>query len=198
MAITLNAFAVSFSSPRLTAWVRPGGPSDIGSLRESHGGEWFFHLREGKIYGVPTVPSPTNEPGRKEELAVDDHLWVLKARIAEELPSVFEKYEPFRRRPFSILAQNRNIVAEIADKIGIPAKRLRGIQIRPYIELDPRVVEFEEGNPRVVIVMDVGTRWYIHRSLDELASLGVAIPGLVVVRRTPRPGERRVVGRVLG
>lgn len=196
MSIKLNAFSVQFSSPSLTAWVTKGGPTEIRELREEHGRDWFFHLRDGRIYGVPTGEDVDDGPGDMTELAVDEHLWVLKGRIADELPNVFEKYEPFRRRPFSILAQNQNLVREIAKEIGVSEATLRGIQIRPYIELDPRVVEFEEGNVRVAIVMDVGTRWHIHRPVDELANLGVAIPGLVVVRRQPGEGERRVAGRV--
>ena len=196
MSIKLNAFSVQFSSPSLTAWIKRGGPTEIRELREAHGGDWFFHLRDGRIYGVPKAEEVADGPGERQELAVGDHLWVLKGRIADELPNVFEKYEPFRRRPFSILAQNRNLVREIAKEIGVRSDVLRGIQIRPYIELDPRVVELEDGNAQVAIVMDVGTRWHIHRPLDELASLGVSIPGLVVVRRHPGKGERRVAGRV--
>jgi argonaute-like protein len=193
----LNGFRIEFSGPTLTAYVQElPDPKQVAELRERLGEQWFF-WREGKqVFGIPKTPEPTGRFGTRVELASVDHLRLVAARIADLLPQKFPRYSALRRRPFSFLSQQDEIVSAIRARLPQLPEILTGFTIKPKFELDARIVEQEDGKPYIGVFVDVRTRWTIRAPIDELQAAGVDLEGLYVVRRNPTNDERRLVGRI--
>lgn len=200
MTLYLNGFKIEFSSSTFTAYVRDfPDPKQLKAFREPMGDEWFTHWREGKLYGIPRVERPTNQIGvKQEDLACGDfdHLHILTARINDCLPSCFPQYEAFRRRPFAFLGRKDEFVSKITHKWDDVHPLVQDFQIRPKFELDPRIVELQDGDTEISLVLGVTTRWDVFSPVDKLHQAGIDLHGLHVIRRDPEPGERRLVGRI--
>jgi hypothetical protein len=200
MALYLNGFQIEFSSSSFTGYVRDfPDPKQLKKFREPIRDEWFTHWRNGKLYGIPRVPHPQSQIGtKKDDLACTDfdHLHVLTARINDCLPGCFPQYEAFRRRPFAFLGRRDEFVSKITQRWNDIHPLVNGFQIRPKFELDPRIIELQDGETEICLILEVNTRWDIFAPVDKLQEAGIDLNGLHVVRRDPEPGERRLVGRI--
>jgi Piwi domain len=170
--------------------------AELRPLREELGGDWFVYWREGIVFGLPLVVVPSQSFGQAEELACEDHLQLLAARICNALPDRFPEFEALRQRPFTFLGTKGEIVERIRRALpGLPALTAK-FAIHPRIELDAKLIELREGETAIGLFMDMSTRWVIEACLSELEEAGVDLRGLYVVRRNPQPGQRRLVGRI--
>lgn len=195
--VVLNGFKIELSAESLTAYVQDVmDVQELRRLRDKHSESWFFYLRDGTIYALPRTPNPSPPFGVKREIICNEHLWFIKARIADVLPEKFPQYSAFRRRPFTFLGRRDEIVEAIGAKMkGLPSI-VSNFKIRPKFELDAKLVELREDELFIGLFMEVGTRWEIHAPLDELQKAGVNLNGLYVVRRDPLPEQRNLVGRI--
>lgn len=200
MALYLNGFQIEFSSSGFTAYVQDfPDPKQLKEFREPIRDEWFTHWRDGKLYGIPRVQDPQHQIGiKKDDLACTDfnHLHVLTARINDCIPGCFPQYEAFRRRPFAFLGRKDEFVSKITNRWNNINSLVNGFQIRPKFELDPRIIELQDGKTEICLILEVNTRWDIFAPVDKLQGAGIDLHGLHVVRCDPEPGERRLVGRI--
>lgn len=199
MTVSLNGFSLTFSSPTFTVFEQDlPEPKDVKSLRERLASEWFLRWHGGKLYGIPRVEQPQTTLGKQVTLTVTDHnsLHILTDRLNDILPSVFPKYNTFRRRPFAFLGQKDEVVDKVISKWKDVPALVPFFKIQPKFELDPRIIEITDGEVAVGLFMAVHTRWQIFAPLDELVAAGIDLHGLHVVRRRTNPGEKRLVGRI--
>jgi hypothetical protein len=108
MSTILNGFEVSFSASSFRAFVQDfPNPDLLRGLRAQEATEWFFHWRDGILYGIPEVEKPKRAYGEAQVLDISDHryLGLLAARISNRLPAKFPKYDVLRQRPFAFLGQ---------------------------------------------------------------------------------------------
>jgi hypothetical protein len=200
MAILLNALRVSLSGSTFTAWVADQAePEGMRSLRETFR-DWFLHWRGGRAYGLPIRPDSASTFGTPASFQVTDNvaLGLIAARLGSMLPNLFPKYEAIWRRPFAFLGQKDELVsATIANlKLNNVPEIVRNFSIRPKFELDPRLTELRDGGLEIALVIDVGMKWDVTADLPALQAAGVDLSGLHIVRRVPKPNERRLVGRI--
>jgi hypothetical protein len=193
----LNGFSVSFTRESFTSYVSPlPDNQELDATREALGDEWFISWREGVAYGLPKCPTPAKRFGKPQILKVADHLSLLARRLTDALPEKFPKYEAFRRKPFKFRAQKDEIVAAILTKLKRLPPMVSKFKISLTFELDARLIELREDELRVGLFVDIATNWQILAPLDELKAAGIDVAGLYVVRRTPDPKGRRLIGRI--
>lgn len=197
-SIFLNGFKVELSSPTVQAYVQDVMESqELRAIRDKLKDSWFLYWRDGTIYGLPRVSQPKQSFGKAVKLDCNEHLWFLAARIADVLPEKFPQYKAFRHRPFTFLGLKEEIVETISSKLkGLPPL-ISQFKIRPKFELDAKLIELREGELSIGLFVEVGTRWEIQAALTDLKDASVDLNGLYVVRRNPKPGERRLIGRIV-
>lgn len=170
--------------------------SGLSELRDLHKKEWFLHWRLGELFALPRVARPRRSIGQSQTLICSDNLWLLKARITDELPEVFAKRPLLRFRPFKFRGTKKEIVADVIQASNISASLTEGFEIHPAYELDVKILAFEEGKPLLSLIVRPSTKWSVTASLEKLQADGVDLRGLFVVRRERRKGERSLVGRI--
>ena len=199
MSTALNGFEIQFSASSFHAFVQEfPNPDALRPLRDREAQDWFFHWREGLLYGIPEVAQPKRVYGSAQTLDISDHrhLGLLASRISNRLPIKFPKYDALRRRPFAFLGQKDELVARVtADRKAIPSL-VNCFKIRPKLELDARLYELRDGDTGVGLFLNVSTKWDILAPISELMTAGIDVRGLNVVRRDPMAEERRLVGEI--
>jgi hypothetical protein len=128
-----------------------------------------------------------------QDVVCAEYLWLLRSRIAAELPEVFAKRPLLRLRPFKFRGNKGEIVAEVAKAGNFSNALLKGFEIYPAYELDVKTVAFEEGKPLLGLFVQPSTKWTVTSSLQKLQEAGVDLRGLVVIRREKRQGEKSLV-----
>ena len=81
-------------------------------------------------------------------LKVNEHPWLLRARIDDVIEIVFDRYTALRHRPFTFLSQRDEIIAEAAKKARLTHPLLADYQILPKFSLHAKVIEPAEGGTR--------------------------------------------------
>jgi len=199
MSTVINGFEIQFSANSFGAFVQElPNPDSLRSLRDREAGEWFFHWRDGLLYGIPEIDQPKRVHGKEQLLDISDHrhLGLLASRISNRLPTKFPKYDALRRRPFAFLGQKDELVARVtADRKAVPSL-VSCFKIRPKLELDARLYELRDGDTRVGLFLSVSTKWDILAPISDLVQAGIDVRGLNVVRREPMAEERRLVGEI--
>lgn len=196
----LNAFEIAFDRTEFTAYRLLGfQPTDVDGLREKHGAEWFFYYRHGVVLGLPVVQCPRQSLGEVVTFSTFsfEGLDLLRARLCDVIPARFEAYAPLRTRPFVFLGQrpenNMSAAAFRAAELSHPLAD--SFEIWPRFQLDGRLVEIEDGRLRLVLTVDISSKWSITAPLDQLAAKA-DLAGLYVIRRQRQPKQRQLVGRV--
>lgn len=194
----LNGFHLEFSAERIDAWEAEVEAGDVESTRERLVDAWFSYFHEGKLYCIPRNDSATNPPGRQISLELDDHrgMKVAAAMVTASIPTSFPMYEPIRERPFTFLAQRRELVSDATSDWKSLPDLIREFEIRPKYELDARLVEIRDGELQLALTLMLTTRWICNADLKALFSAGIPLDGLHVLRRDPQPGQRRLIGRI--
>ena len=197
MSISLNGFKVELSAFTLLAYVQDMPDSkEFRALREKLQHDWFLYWRGGKVYGIKKTSQPTQTFGKPAELKCNEHLHLLAAFINSFLPEIFNKYEAFRFRPFTFLAQKDELVRSVATKIEDLPPLINSFAIKPKFALEAKLVELQHEESFIGLFLRLQTRWQIKASLLELKNAGVNLEGLYVVRRQPQSGQRRLVGKI--
>lgn len=199
MSIFLNGFKIELSAQTFKAYVQDlPNNQEINSLRQALGDEWFLYWRQGKLYGIPRVNKPQKPFGQPEDLNCNDHehLQLLTSRISDLLPDIFSSYDPLKRRPFTFLAQKKELINEVISTIKNLPDIISSFKIFPKYILEPKIFELKENEPGIGLFLRLKTNWQIQASLSTLQNEGVELQDLYVVRRRPAPGQRRLVGRV--
>jgi hypothetical protein len=94
------------------------------------------------------------------------------------------------------LGRKDELVSKITQKwVGVDSL-VKHFKIRPKFELDLRIIELRDGETEVGLILAVNTRWDIFAPVDMLQQAGIDLHRLHIVRRSPSPGERRLVGRI--
>jgi hypothetical protein len=169
---------------------------EIRPLREALGDEWFFHWREGLLYGIPKVETPHQAFGTPKNLSCNDHLQLLTSRVNDLLPEIFSKYKPLKRKPFTFLAQRKEIVSEIFKTVKDLPVIINGFKILPEYILEPKIFALHNDKADIGLFLRLKTKWRIQVSLSSLQNEGIQLQNLYVVRRHSAPGQRRLVGRI--
>jgi hypothetical protein len=197
MSISLNGFKVKLSAQTLKAHVQDlPNNRDVEPLRQALGDEWFLHWRQGKLYGIPRVITPQKPFGQPEDLNCNEHLQLLTSRISDLLPDIFSRYDPLKRRPFTFLAQRKELISAVISTIENLPDIISSFKIFPKYILEPKIIELQNDEPGIGLFLRLKTNWQIQASLSTLQNEGVELQDLYVVRRRPALGQRRLVGRV--
>src|ERR1039458_4909658 len=84
--LLLNGFRLSLSSDTLSANTLPlPDNKPLRDLRRAHP-DWFLYWRDGTLYAIPRVDSPTTSIGTETPLTCNDHLQLVTSLIDEALP----------------------------------------------------------------------------------------------------------------
>ncbi|MBD1919760.1 stem cell self-renewal protein Piwi domain-containing protein [Microcoleus sp. FACHB-831] len=199
MSIFLNGFKVDLSAQSLKAHVQAiPNNQEVEPLRQALGDEWFLHWRQGKLYGIPRVITPQKPFGQPEDLNCNEHehLQLLTSRISDLLPGIFSSYDPLKRRPFTFLAQRKELISAVISTIKNLPDIISSFKIFPKYILEPKIVELQDDKSGIGLFLRLKTNWQIQTSLSTLQNEGVDLQDLYVVRRCPAPRQRRLVGRV--
>ena len=193
----LNGFELGLSSDQVQVQVlaMPDN-SGLEEWRERYRQDWFLHWRQGHLFAMPRTERPRRAVGEERKLSCTENLWLLKARITDELPEVFSKRPLLRLRPFKFLGTRKEIVSEVVQAGGFAPSLVEGFEIHPAYELDVKIIAFEEGRPLLGLFVRPSTKWSVTTPLEKLKAGGIDLRGLFVVRRERRSGERSLVGRI--
>jgi hypothetical protein len=195
--LLLNGFRLSLSSETLSAntLLLPDNKS-LRHLRREHP-DWVLYWRDGTLYAVPRVDSPTTSIGTKAPLTCNEHLQLVTALIDEALPQKFPAYEAFRRRPFAFIGKKQDeIISIIAKRLRNPPTLLQQFTIRPTFTFEAKIVEPTPNESSIGLFLTINTKWEIAADLWDLQAAGIDLAGLCVVRRKIGADERRLVGQV--
>lgn len=197
MSIFLNGFKVGLSGQTFKAYVQElPNNQEVGPLREALGDEWFLYWKEGQLYGIPKVATPQKPFGQPSDLICTEHLQLLTSRVGSLLPGVFSSYVPLKRKPFTFLAQRKELISSVVDNIkGLPGI-VKSFKIFPKYILEPKIFALHDDEASIGLFLRLKTNWQIQASLSSLQNEGVELQNLYVVRRHPTPDQRRLVGRI--
>ena len=198
MALYLNGFHLTLSATHVAAYEAEVEPGDVDSAREQLGKRWFSYFHEGKLFSVPRGDATANPLGCRTTIALDDHrgMKIVAAMVTDVIPSSFPKYQPVREKPFTFVAQLRELVSEATSDWQNVHALVNEFAIRPKYELDARLTEIRDGELRLALTLMLTTRWVCNASLEALLRAGVPLDGLHILRRDPLPKQRRLVGRI--
>lgn len=194
----LNGFHINLSTDTFHARVKPAPDGEqVHGLRKQFGANWFFHWQGGKVYAIhKSLPGDqVARMSEAQELATAEHLPLLAARLVNALPDVFRDCRPCRYRPFGWI-KGRDMMERCLAGIAGVAPILGRFSIRPRYELDAKVIEMVEGEPRLALIANRGMRWEIGATPAQLEDAGVSTAGLFVVKRRREQGKARLVGRI--
>jgi hypothetical protein len=171
-------------------------PADVKAERERLAGWWFVHWLGGELYCLRLKAGGPNINGQPATLNTGEHPRLLRARLDDVMPPVFNRYTAHRFRPFAFLAQKDELVSGAAKKAGINDQLLDGFRVLPRFTLSAKVVETAEGRSQVGVFVTLGMRYESAADLSALSQQGIDLKGLYVIRRNTQPGERRFAGRI--
>jgi len=112
------------------------------------------------------------------------------------LPGIFSSYDPLKRKPFTFLAQRKELISAVISTIKNLPDIISSFKIFPKYILEPKIVELQDDKSEIGLFLRLKTNWQIQASLSTLQNEGVELQDLYVVRRCPGAGRRRLVGRV--
>ena len=192
-----NLLPVEFGFDSFRVWKRSvEAGEDLRSLRESIRTDWYVYWDRGEIYLLPLSDAAPVLPNTNlVELEVDGSFRLLARLVEDALARRFPRYEPTRQHPFTFVGRQGEIVGDLTKSLGLKHPLLGEFQIWPRYTFAARVIESQDGSPFIAIAVRLATHWVISADLDDLASAGVDIGGLYVVRRDAEPTQRRLVGR---
>lgn len=197
MSISLNGFNVELSAQTFKAYVQDlPNNKEVKAFREALGDEWFFHWREGTLYGIPKVTTPQKPFGQPENLVCNEHLQLLASCISDLLPVIFSQYDPLKRRPFIFLARRKELISILINTIKDLPDIISSFKIFPKYILEPKIIALHNNEVGIGLFLRLKTNWQIQASLSSLQDEGVELQDLYVVRRHRIPGQRRLVGRI--
>lgn len=197
MSIFLNGFKVELADQTFTAYVQSlPNNQEVKPFREALGDEWFFHWREGYLYGIPKVATPQKPFGQPIDLTCNEHLQLLTSRIGSLLPGVFSSYTPLKRKPFTFLAQKKELISIVINNIKGCPDIVKNFKIFPKYILEPKIFSLHDDEVGVGLFLCLKTNWQIQASLSSLQNEGVELQNLYVVRRHYAPDQTRLVGRI--
>jgi hypothetical protein len=197
-ALIANVLPIEFPFTAFDAWRRPVvDGEDLAALREENRDRWHVQWDGGHLY-VLRLADDAPEPSDAElvELEVDQALRLLARLVTDALVRRFPTYEPLRQKPFVFLGRKVELMQDVGSALRLDHPLLGEFRVWPKYSLDGRVIEVRDGSPFVGITVDLATRWEVTAGLQELARAGVDLAGLYVVRRSPDPDQRRLVGRI--
>jgi hypothetical protein len=195
--IQLNGFKVELSAPTFKAYVQNlPNSQELKSFIELLGDEWFFHWRKGKLYGIPKVTNPQKPFGQREDFICNEHLQFLSSRINYLLPVIFSRYNPLKHKPFTFLAQKKELISEVISTVKDLPDIISSFKVFPKYILEPKIFEIQNDESGIGLFLRLKTNWQIQASLSTLQNEGVELRDLYVVRRQCTPGQRRLVGRI--
>jgi len=109
--ITINGFELRPLEQAFTAYVADmRDNAGIRHLRESLGSSWFVYWDSGTVFGLPKEPNAEPAFGTPKTLNCKEHLRLLAASVAYVLPTLFPRYTPIRKRPFTFVGQKDEII----------------------------------------------------------------------------------------
>ncbi|TAK32774.1 MAG: stem cell self-renewal protein Piwi domain-containing protein [Myxococcaceae bacterium] len=197
--IELNGVHVLIPAPTIDVH-RADMPNSkaFSELRADLESEWFLYLRQGVAYGMPRVATPSRRFGAPCQLRCEAHPQFLAALALDRIRQKLEQLRPqvLRRRPFLFVGQKDELVQAIRGRLRSVPPILDRFKIRRRFQLNTKLIEPREGATSIGLFMSLGTRWDIEAPLDSLARAGIELQGLAVVRRSPEPDERRLLGRI--
>lgn len=200
MSLQLNGYSVSLSEQSVNVFRSKIETKEIKAAREDLGNDWFTYFHDEFFYSVAKKQGLGNGLGEPFVLDLGSHegLKFVAAMLGESIEACFPSYEAIRHRPFAFLAQKHELVAEATNGWQSLPSLVSQFEIRPKYELDPRLVEFEDGTLQVALILNISTRWICNADLLALQKAGIHLSGMHVVRRKPAEGQRRLVGRIGG
>ena len=192
----LNGFHLALSSEAFSVRRMPlPDNTQLKDLRALHS-DWFLYWREGFLYAVPRNDSPVTTIGDSVTLQCSEHLQFIAALIDTLLPKKFPGYDAFRRHPFAFAGKKDELVAACAAKLHTKPPLLKHFTIRPTFTLEAKIIETVPNQTAIGLFLTVNTKWESTADLSALVAAGADLCGLYVVRRSPQPGERRLVGQI--
>jgi hypothetical protein len=171
-------------------------PSEVKAERNRLQNYWFVHWVGGRLYHLRLQSGGPNVDGELLTLRVNEHPWLVRARIDDVIGEAVAQYEPIRVRPFTFLAQKAELVKPAAMAANVTHPLLDGFKVTPRFILNAKVYESSSGNAEVGVFVSVGMQYDIDVPLAELQRSNIDLAGLYVVRRAPEKGQRRLVGRI--
>lgn len=203
--VTLNALQVHLSVDTFTAWTLPlPTGSDFKAFRSEVEPEWFVRRAGGGVDAMPWQPDPARALGTRatfrfaEKPQFTASLFI--AQLRRWLLGRYPRSRIFGHRPVTLVPTRDEVVSAVLGSMQAIPARVRDVVARFRIwrqfDFDARLIEAQPGATQIGLVISPSTRWEICAPVDVLVRHGVDVHGLVVVRREPRPEERRLVGRI--
>jgi Piwi domain len=198
-AMVLNALPVTFSAGTVLAWVRPFDPDeDLSAFRRSVTGHWDYRRRGDELFLFRLDESAPPPPGDAIELQVGENLGLIAGLLPGALAARLPLYRPLRYRPFRFRALKRNLVTDAVTGARLQHHPiLDRLVVAPRYDLDGRVLEITDGEPQVVITVDMSTDWRIDGTLAELGQDGIPVAGHYAVWAEERRVGRRLAGEII-
>ena len=197
LALVANILPIEFSFEHLEVLAREiREDEELRATREAFASDWSVQWEDGHVYFLRLSDGPGEVAGTElTRLRVKDNLHLLARLTTDALVRRFPTYEPLRRKPFTFVGRNKQLMEGI-EELGIHHELLSEFRVWPKYSLDARIAEIRDGAPFVGLTIDVATRWEITAELEALQDAGIDLAGLFVVRRSPDPDLRPLVGRV--
>ena len=153
-------------------------PKNVKAERERLDGYWFVHWVGGKLYHLRLKGGGPNVDGDVKTLKVNDHAWLLRARLDDTIGSALSKYTPLQQRPFTFLAQKSELIKKAAEAAEINHPLLKHFRVTPKFVLNSKTYEPVDGVSAVGLFVTVGMCYDIDAPLSELKAAGVDLCGM--------------------
>ncbi|WP_149495282.1 Piwi domain-containing protein [Roseiconus lacunae] len=194
--LQLNGFSTEISGASLTVLKSAISPVQVKETRRKLGNSWFTMFHEGHLYSLAKDENATEGIGDQTLLVLSNHLGLrfVKSMLDQAMRDVFDQYDPVRDRPFTFLAQNKELVGSAAGNIGEMPQLLSSFEIRPKYELEAKLIELRPNELELMLAINLTTRWICTASVVDLSNAGIPLQGIHLVRTNAEPGQRRLIG----
>src|ERR1051326_2072935 len=102
--IKLNGFEVALPAKVDVILLAMPDSRDVKAERERLADWWFVHWFGGNLYCLRLKAGGPNVEGTPAQLHVPKHPWLLRARLDDAIPALFDQYPIHRERPFVFLS----------------------------------------------------------------------------------------------
>ncbi|MCC9602095.1 hypothetical protein LOC67_16155 [Stieleria sp. JC731] len=194
--LQLNGFSTEISGASLTVLKAAISSAQVKDTRHKLGDSWFTMFHEGHLYSLAKDHNAKGGIGDETLLVLSDHLGLrfVKSMLDQAMRDVFDQYDPVRDRPFTFLAQNKELVGAAAGNLGSTPQLLSNFEIRPKYELEAKLVELRPNELELMLALNLTTRWICTASVVDLCNSGIPLQGIHLVRTNAEPGQRRLIG----
>ncbi len=195
--LVLNFLPIEISGKSFKSYVSKfTSKEDLIKLREDNP-HCIFHRTGDVVHCIPISEGKT--VGEEQVLEIDDNLGIIRRLVSEKIQKeIVGTNRIITRFPNSFIDTSKNLLEGLSDY----SDKLQGMRLYPEISIDVKIITYQNGNPKLGVVIGAYTLYDISENVATLIQKGLKVEGLYVVKKSfSRIGDKnirrsRLIGKI--